>query len=618
MCYNGVVSPSVRARPQPGAVEDPDREVGVLQRRPLALVLLVAAGAIFAAHVAHATAEPPAAAGRAIGDTLTVIARPILAVPEIVVQGGTFTIEARTSPSATGWTATLERGTSSHPLAVDDATYSTSHERWFLTVSVPPETPQEMYDLAVQASGGVSDAERHAVMVRQSIDSYFYIVQITDTHLPTHKYYYEQGADTDTTEMDDLHAVIDDINIINPAFVLLTGDVVNEGELEDFLEKRYYTRAKRILRGLDVPVYLAAGNHDIGGWDDSPPPDGTARWNWWRFFGWRYLYDPPPGDDIYTQNYSFDYGGAHFVAIEAYNNYDRWRRSIYGDDSFTSRQLSWLADDLSAVSPAAPVVAFYHMDFSDQLDLSSLGIDCALWGHTHSTSGSTSSPPFDLSLESVCDGERAMRVVRVAGGTSIDPSGPIDAGPHGMTLRLQFDAANDGTEEEITASIANNHPEMFEHALVKFRVPAAGMPYEVDNGDLFQTTVEGDVATCYVNVVAPASFSTHVTISPSSSSGIGEYLGRGLTLLEPVSPNPALSRASLSFSLGAPGSVRVDVFDVAGRHVRTLRDGTYRGGDHGIEWDLLDDNGGRVAAGVYLWRIASGGNRLTERAVVLR
>jgi hypothetical protein len=578
--------------------------------------VLTAAGALFAAPV-DVPAEPPDG-GRAIGDTLTVLMRPILAVPQIVVPGGDFPIEAKASPSTTDWSVALERGVASYPLTVDDATYSADHERWFLRVTVSGEVPEEMYDLAVEASGGVSDVERHAVMVRRSIESDFYIVQITDTHLPTKLYYYEQGADTDTTEMDDLHAVIDDINIINPAFVVLTGDVVNEGELEDFLEKRYYTRTKRILRRLDVPVYLAAGNHDVGGWDDSPPTDGTARRNWWKFFGWRYLADPPSGDDIYTQNYSFDYGGAHFIEIESYVNYDRWRRPIYGNDSFTDRQMSWLADDLATVPPTTPVIAFYHYDFSDQLDLENLGIDCALWGHTHSTSGSTTDPPFNLSLKPVCNGNRKMRVVRVVGGVAIDPSEPIDAGTHGMTLRLSFDVANDGTEEEITASIANNNPETFEHALIKFRVPASGVPYEVDTGDLFQTVVEGDVATCYVNVVAQAIASTHVTISPSSESGVEDGVPAGVALLGPVHPNPARAGASLAFSLSAPAAVRVDIHDVAGRRVRTLRDGFCPTGEHRLEWDLLDDHGSRVAAGVYFWRIASGEARLAEKVVVLR
>ena len=269
-------------------------------------------------------------------------------------------------------------------------------------------------------------------MVRASIASDFYFVQITDTHLPTHLYYYESGSDSDTTELLDLRAVIDDINIMNPEFVLLTGDLVNEGELENYLTKRYFTRAKRVLKELGVPVYIMAGNHDIGGWDDTPPVDGTARRNWWKFFGWRRLYSPPPSELAYTQDYSFDYGGAHFVGLEAYNNYDLWRRTTYGTDSFTSKQLTWLTSDLAAVSPTTPVVAFYHMDFQDQLNLAGLGIDCALWGHIHSSSGSIGAPPYNLSLKAVCDGGRAMRVVRVVGGKNghalCSPSTPGQAG----------------------------------------------------------------------------------------------------------------------------------------------------------------------------------------------
>ena len=274
-----------------------------------------------------------------------------------------FTIEAEAPPSATGWSASIERSSGSYPLAMESIYYSTDHERWYLEVTVPPDVPQEIYDLLVEASAGLHDRVAHAVMVRQSIDSDFYFVQITDPHLPTPLYYYQSGAHTDTTEIDDLRAVIEDINITNPAFVLLTGDVVNEAELEEYLDKRYYTRAQRLLEELEVPVYVTAGNHDIGGWEDTPPPDGTARRNWWKFFGWRRLYDPPPGENLYTQNYSFDYGGAHFIGLEAYVNYDSWRYWLYGSESFTSRQLQWLTSDLSTVDPTTPTIAFYHMDF---------------------------------------------------------------------------------------------------------------------------------------------------------------------------------------------------------------------------------------------------------------
>ncbi|MBC8450691.1 metallophosphoesterase, partial [bacterium] len=262
----------------------------------LATVTLLLLAAMAAVAPIDAFAQPTDSPGaRAIGDTLTVVMRPILSVPTIIADGQSFTIEAKASSSTTGWTATLERGGLSYSLALSSVSYESSYERWFMTATVPSGTPEELYDLHVQADGGIDDVTAHSVMVEDALSNDFYFIHITDTHLPTHVYYYESGADTDTTEIDDLRAVIDDINIINPAFVLLTGDVINEGELEDFLDKRYFTRTKRLLKELDVPVYLTAGNHDVGGWDDSPPPDGTARRNWWKFFGWRYLNDPPPG-----------------------------------------------------------------------------------------------------------------------------------------------------------------------------------------------------------------------------------------------------------------------------------------------------------------------------------
>lgn len=580
-----------------------------------ALVLIL--GMSMAIPCARAEDEADAAAsGRAVGDTLTVVMRPILSVPAIAVPGGSFTIEALASPSTTDWAASLTRDGSSYPLTIGGSSYVSGHERWFLTATLPSDIPAEVYALEVSASGGIFDEVDHAVGVRQSIDSDFYFVHITDTHLPTHLYYYQQGADTDTSEMVDLRMVINDINIINPAFVVLTGDVVNEGELEDFLDKRYYTRTQRLLQELDVPVYLSAGNHDIGGWDDSPPSDGTARRNWWKFFGWPYLDDPPP-DDIYTQNYSFDYGGAHFIALEAYNNYDRWRRSTYGTDSFTSNQLDWLYDDIDAVPAATPIVAFYHKDFQDQLNVGSLGVDGTLWGHVHYSSGDVGDHPFDLSTGAVCDGNRNMRLVRVSGQT-VTPGESFDTGSIGRSLYVTYDSANDGSATENAVSIANNNSQAFEHAQIKFRMDAASAPYEVDVGEITQTLVDGDVAVCYVSVVLPASSNTYVTITSDTAAGIDGAETPALALAGPAFPNPAGRESTMSFTTAAPGMVSVDIFDVAGRHVARAFEGRLDAGPHAVRWDARDRSGDDVGGGIYLYRITTGDESVSGKLVVLR
>ncbi|MCK4511487.1 T9SS type A sorting domain-containing protein, partial [bacterium] len=258
---------------------------------------------------------------------------------------------------------------------------------------------------------------------------------------------------------------------------------------------------------------------------------------------------------------------------------------------------------------------FYHMDFQDQLDLENLGVDGALWGHIHSSSGNIHSSPFDLSTDNVCDGGRAMRLVRVS-GSSVSPSESIDAGSSGSSLRLVFDVPNDGTHSEVTATVDNNQPEDFEHGLIKFQVDAAHAPYEVDNGEITQTVLDGSVATCYVQVAMPAYSNTYVTISPDESSGVDDGSVASLALMGPAFPNPARSYAIVGFSLAAPGHVTVGVYDIAGRRVATLLNGVATAGAHRVTWDIAD--GRDIASGTYAYRIESAGESVSGKIVIVR
>lgn len=88
--------------------------------------------------------------------------------------------------------------------------------------------------------------------------------------------------------------------------------------------------------------------------------------------------------------------------------------------------------------------------------------------------------------------------------------------------------------------------------------------------------------------------------------------------LAAIAPNPASSGASLAFTLAAPSSPSLRVFDLAGRHVATLLEGrVLPGGQHARFWDLRDGSGHRVPAGVYLARWENAGASETRRLVVL-
>ena len=552
------------------------------------------------------------------GDTLTVIQRPLINIPVIVAPGDTFPIECEADPATTGWAAELIYKDVTIPLDLLDSTYDPSTLWWTLSVSVPAVPLYELYDLHVTADGGIDDVTWNAVRAIPQFKDDYYFVHITDTHLPTHMFHQEQGASEDSSEMEDLRAVITDINLINPEFVLLTGDLVNEGELEAYLGWHVFTKSQRILKEFEVPVYLIAGNHDIGGWDSTPPPDGTSRRDWWRFFGWKRLNDPPPGAPWYTQNYSFDYGPIHFIALEAYDNYDGWKYNIYGSESFTSGQLQWLDQELLASSGSLSQVLFYHYDFSNQINLNALGVDMALWGHIHSNQGSIHNHPYNLATNNVCDGDRTYRLIRVSNGV-LDPSGPVSAGLSGDQLNVQYTPANDGTNYEVSAQIYNSLTKQFEHAQLKFLMPKTAGDVSITGGTLNQIDTSDSIDVYYVDVVIQPNSVKAVTITldPSAVDEPSGIEPKTMSSLKSY-PNPFNPDVDLSFTLSKAGPVNLSVFDISGREVSVLVDGFVDAGRHSIRWDGTDRLGKPMPSGVYVVRLDTGSAIETTKAVLAR
>jgi len=81
-------------------------------------------------------------------------------------------------------------------------------------------------------------------------------------------------------------------------------------------------------------------------------------------------------------------------------------------------------------------------------------------------------------------------------------------------------------------------------------------------------------------------------------------------------PNPFNPLTVVGFDVPRSGHVSVMVYDVAGRHVRTLVDGVRSAGMHEVAWNGLDERGRAVSSGVYLARMVAGEVR-GSRAMVL-
>ena len=78
-------------------------------------------------------------------------------------------------------------------------------------------------------------------------------------------------------------------------------------------------------------------------------------------------------------------------------------------------------------------------------------------------------------------------------------------------------------------------------------------------------------------------------------------------------PNPFTSTTTIPFEVHEPTDVRIDVFDILGRHVARLVDGVVIAGKH-----LVTMDSGRLSSGTYLYRIQAGETRKIRRMVYVK
>lgn len=141
------------------------------------------------------------------------------------------------------------------------------------------------------------------------------------------------------------------VDSIAPSFLLVTGDLVRDalrvGEAE---AAGYYALFDSLTNAAKTPVFTVPGNHENFGIeralshvDPSHPLVGRG------------MYRKLRGPDFY----SYNAGGAHFVALNSVDIDDQW---YYGH--VDAAQLAWLAHDLATVPDSVPVVTFNHIPFA--------------------------------------------------------------------------------------------------------------------------------------------------------------------------------------------------------------------------------------------------------------
>jgi len=83
-------------------------------------------------------------------------------------------------------------------------------------------------------------------------------------------------------------------------------------------------------------------------------------------------------------------------------------------------------------------------------------------------------------------------------------------------------------------------------------------------------------------------------------------------------PNPFNPSTEIRYVLAVQSDVSLEVYDLLGRHVRSLASGMEAAGLHTVSWDGRDAAGREVSSGLYFYRLRTAGAVQARRMMLLR
>lgn len=191
--------------------------------------------------------------------------QPRLGTAVTSIPGDRFTVECQAPEPSRHWKLVLATDYFTRPLELLEARYGAkavwngTKPGWQLMVRVPPQTPPEMYDLQVEyqdAEGRThSSRQAKAVCIRSEYLESFLLMPYQDFHL---NWFVDKPGTAGEVQADYFRAA----SLLYPLFVSLGDDIGFDttGQVpgDDAVAMLHYL----VRQYLDVPVYLAFGNHD--------------------------------------------------------------------------------------------------------------------------------------------------------------------------------------------------------------------------------------------------------------------------------------------------------------------------------------------------------------------
>jgi hypothetical protein len=85
-----------------------------------------------------------------------------------------------------------------------------------------------------------------------------------------------------------------------------------------------------------------------------------------------------------------------------------------------------------------------------------------------------------------------------------------------------------------------------------------------------------------------------------------------------ATPNPFSEQTLIQYTLATPSPVRLSIYNISSQLVKTLAREVETPGLHARRWDGRDEQGRKVAAGVYFYRLQTQGYTETKKMILVR
>jgi 3',5'-cyclic AMP phosphodiesterase CpdA len=382
-----------------------------------------------------------------------------------------------------------------------------------INVQIPLNTPEELYNLTIVIEENdefISYTQPRCVKVLEEIDDTYSFIHLADLHVGDIRGFTE--GIQETIGHKSIKKCIEEINLLEPDFVIITGDLVF-GQLYPFEYRFEYPKLWKMLLTFEVPVFLSPGNHD--GYNKIFN-DGFRFWE--QYFGSFY--------------YSFDYGNHHFQSINSYDMSAFLRFTflfipLNWGGSISDEQLDWIESDLQQINAERSFMFIHHnplwntnknslmlKDYYNRENLLNLidsyDIDMVLAGHVHWDSVnitndtvfiSTTTPQSETDAE---DGYWGYRLISIENGdiASYNYKEPKYSIP---SYRINI------TQDNSNSAMISNDLDMDINAHVEFVLPLGD--YSVNIGEIIMQRSNEYLTEIYVKAPIESNSEVNIIVS---------------------------------------------------------------------------------------------------------